>query len=109
MTDWQVDKTEVVDYDGWAYSNDFHALRDWPPTSTCDKNTSFVRRRRWVRSRQRKDSSKNLLISLGVLEPHSSVACPIETLRTGGPDYVVQVRSYMIVIYDAGDCSTVGA
>lgn len=92
MTDWQVDKTEVVDYDGWAYSNDFHALRDWPPTSTCDKNTSFVRRRRWVRSRQRKDSSKNLLISLGVLEPHSSVACPIETLRTGGPDYVVQVK-----------------
>ena len=94
MTDWRLDRTGSVDDDGWTYANDFSMLKGWPPStgSRYEKGSMFVRRRRWTRSRHRKDSTKNLVISLGTLEPHSTVACPIESLRSGGPDYVVQVR-----------------
>ncbi|KAG0604101.1 hypothetical protein M758_10G145000 [Ceratodon purpureus] len=93
-TDWRLDRSGAVDPDGWAYAHDFHMLKGWPPTtgSNYEKGSMFVRRRRWIRSRQRKDSTRNLLISLGTLEPHVTVACPIESLRTGGLDYVVQVK-----------------
>ncbi|KAG0557949.1 hypothetical protein KC19_11G167800 [Ceratodon purpureus] len=94
MTDWRLDRTGSVDDDGWTYANDFSMLKGWPPStgSRYEKGSMFVRRRRWTRSRHRKDSTKNLVISLGTLEPHSTVACPIESLRSGGPDYVVQLK-----------------
>lgn len=93
-TDWRLDRNGAVDPDGWAYAHDFNMLTGWPPTTSCnyEKGSMFVRRRRWIRSRQRKDSTRNLLISLGTLDPHVKVACPIESLRTGGLDYVVQVQ-----------------
>lgn len=93
MSDWRLDRTGAVDNDGWAYAHDFDALKDWPhTTSVCEKGLTCVRRRRWVRSRHRKDSTRNLVISLGALEPHCTVSFPIESLRPGGIDYVVQVR-----------------
>jgi len=99
MSDWLLDRTGAVDHDGWAYADDFHTLKNWPPTNSGEKigekASMFVRRRRWIRSRQRKDSTKNLVISLGTLEPHCSVACPIASVRPGGLDYVFQVRFFL--------------
>lgn len=90
-SDWRVDRSGAVDQDGWAYAIDFFTLMDWPPASSGEEATIFVRRRRWIRSRQRKENNKNMVISLGTLEPHSTVACPIASLRPGGVDYVFQV------------------
>lgn len=91
-TDWRLDRAGGVDQDGWAYSYDFRTLKNWPPASGYEKAATNVRRRRWVRSRQRKESNKNLYLSLGTVEPHSTVACPLESLRSGSLDYIIQVR-----------------
>lgn len=103
MNDWRIDRCETVDEDGWAYGHDYMSLRNWPPPSANDKTSTSVRRRRWIRSRQRKDDIKHLCIPLGILEPHSSVPCPVESLRSGVPDYIVQVKlvkHFFLVVID---------
>jgi len=99
MTDWLLDRTGADEHDGWAYAFDFHSLKDWPPTNSGEKvgvkASMFVRRRRWIRSRQRKDSTRKFVISLGTLEPQCSVTCPITSLRPGGLDYIFQVRFFL--------------
>ncbi|XP_024403056.1 uncharacterized protein [Physcomitrium patens] len=92
ISDWRLDRTGKVDHDGWGYASDFHAFKGWPPIGNFEKGTMLVRRRRWIRTKLRKDGTKNMVISLGTLEPHCSVACPIGSLRPGGSDYVVQVK-----------------
>jgi hypothetical protein len=92
MNDWRIDQCETVDEDGWAYGHDYASLKNWPPPSAYDKASTTVRRRRWIRSRQCKDDIKHLYIPLGILEPHSSVPCPVGSLRSGVPDYIVQVK-----------------
>lgn len=94
ISDWRLDRTGKVDHDGWGYASDFHAFKGWPPIGNFEKGTMLVRRRRWIRTKLRKDGTKNMVISLGTLEPHCSVACPIGSLRPGGSDYVVQVGFY---------------
>lgn len=60
--EWQVDmaglESDAVDADGWAYAFDFSLLRH-PPPALAGKPTrsSFVRRRRWCRTRIRTGAS----------------------------------------------------
>eukprot|EP00210_Caulerpa_lentillifera_P006209 g5933.t1 len=47
---WQLDKTNNVDQEGWAYASDFAQIT-WPPRAGSEKHNVFTntRQRRWVR------------------------------------------------------------
>lgn len=96
-TDWIIDKAGYVDDDGWAYGPDFHSLR-WPPNSlrSCKKLTfDFVRRRRWVRSRQRvpENSQGHCREAISILQPGGCIPLPF-TYTSAQTDYCVQVRPH---------------
>ncbi|KAL5782083.1 hypothetical protein ACOSP7_007112 [Xanthoceras sorbifolium] len=77
---WNIDKSQFVDDDGWAYGPDFQGLR-WPPTSSKSSLKSahdVVRRRRWIRTRQpdaEQDGSNMNGVFLAI-SPGSSVVLP---------------------------------
>ncbi|OVA16691.1 Peroxin/Ferlin domain [Macleaya cordata] len=94
---WTVDKSQFVDMDGWAYASDYHSLK-WPPTSkSCTKSSlDFVRRRRWIRTRQPlatgSISSMNDVVT--VLSPGSSSILPWRSTARDS-DLCIQVRPHV--------------
>nr|CAD1836498.1 unnamed protein product [Ananas comosus var. bracteatus] len=94
---WKIEKSQYTDGDGWAYGTDFQSLK-WPPTFSKSSSKSpldFVRRRRWVRTRQQlpekaTDIMRNII---AVINPHSSTVLPwTSTIRD--MDLCLQVRPY---------------
>ncbi|XP_062219043.1 uncharacterized protein LOC133918926 [Phragmites australis] len=93
---WKIEKSNFVDNDGWAYSADFQNL-NWPSSSWKSSKSphDFVRRRRWVRSRQQlqEQSAEIPRKILAVVNPHSSTALPW-TAMIRDMDLCLQVRPY---------------
>lgn len=86
-----------MDSDGWAYGADFQSLK-WPPSSSkCTSKSAldFVRRRRWIRTRQQVqdeniDSMRNVV---GLIDPGSSGVVPwFSMAKEAG--LCLQVRPY---------------
>lgn len=92
---WKIEKSNFVDNDGWAYSASFQNL-NWPSSSWRSSKSphDFVRRRRWVRSRQKLQEQGELPRKiLATVSPHSSTALPW-TAMIRDMDLCLQVRPY---------------
>ncbi|CAL1397515.1 unnamed protein product [Linum trigynum] len=87
---WIIDKSEVVDGDGWAYGLDFHSFK-WPPTSRTKSSLDVVRRRRWVRRRQEVQTRFNKGNGDFVIDPGSSAVLPWNSTSKDS-DHCLQVR-----------------
>uniref|UniRef100_A0A2P2MA98 Peroxin/Ferlin domain-containing protein n=1 Tax=Rhizophora mucronata TaxID=61149 RepID=A0A2P2MA98_RHIMU len=91
---WIIDKSELVDANGWAYGPDFHSLK-WPPTSkSYTKPTrDAVRRRRWIRRRQqlRGEGLGSNNCDTMSMNPGSSAILPWRTTFKDSDQYL-QVR-----------------
>nr|GEV02157.1 vacuolar protein sorting-associated protein 62 [Tanacetum cinerariifolium] len=76
---WEVDKSESVDVDGWAYGRDYQTLT-WPPTpqNASKSAQDSVRRRRWIRKREiiTDQQTPNAGSDIRLLEPGSSYVLP---------------------------------
>ncbi|BBN04917.1 vacuolar protein sorting-associated protein 13A/C [Marchantia polymorpha subsp. ruderalis] len=90
ISDWHVDQVAGVDEEGWSYGFDFRNL-NWPPTNGSERLFSFVRRRRWVRSRQ-SVTGGSTRVTVGTLAPGGKIPLPIACLRATSPDYCLQIR-----------------
>lgn len=96
-SDWFVDKSQFVDSEGWAYGSDFQSLK-WPLSSTKSSRRSafdFVRRRRWVRTRQQLSEGKarHTREVVAVLKPGCSTPLPWYCTASDS-DFCVQVRPF---------------
>ncbi|KAL6841988.1 hypothetical protein ACP4OV_028188 [Aristida adscensionis] len=93
---WKIEKSNFVDNDGWAYSSDFQNL-NWPSSSWKSSKSphDFVRRRRWVRSRQQlQEQSAGIPRKiLATVNPHSYISLPW-TSMISDMDLCLQVRPY---------------
>ncbi|AQK59115.1 calcium-dependent lipid-binding family protein [Zea mays] len=93
---WKIERLNFVDNDGWAYAADFQNL-NWPSSSWRSSKSphDFVRRRRWVRSRQQsqEQSAEIPRKVLATVSPHSSTALPW-TSMIRDMDLCLQVRPY---------------
>uniref|UniRef100_A0A0D9VFX1 C2 domain-containing protein n=1 Tax=Leersia perrieri TaxID=77586 RepID=A0A0D9VFX1_9ORYZ len=92
---WKIEKSSSVDSDGWAYAANFENL-DWPSSWKSSKSPhDFVRRRRWVRSRQpvQEQSAEIPRKIIAVMEPHSSTALPWTTMIKD-MDLCLQLRPF---------------
>ncbi|CAN1281796.1 Intermembrane lipid transfer protein vps13A [Linum perenne] len=88
---WIIDKSEVVDGDGWAYAPEFHSLK-WPPTSRSNSSLDVVRRRRWMRRRQEVHTGfDNENGDFVVVDPGSSAVLPWRNTSKDS-DHCLQVR-----------------
>lgn len=112
---WKIEKSQFVDGDGWAYGTDFQSLM-WPPNSSKASSKSvldFVRRRRWIRTRQplSKENNDSMRNVIAVINPGSSMVLPW-TSMVSGMDLCLQVRpfagSYQ-EIYTWGQMVTLGS
>lgn len=76
---WEVDKSESVDVDGWAYGRDYQTLT-WPPTpqNASKSAQDSVRRRRWIRRREiiTDQQTPKAGSDIRLLEPGSSYVLP---------------------------------
>ncbi|PKA57778.1 hypothetical protein AXF42_Ash015155 [Apostasia shenzhenica] len=95
---WRIDKSQFVDSDGWAYGNDFQSLK-WPPSSSKSSSKSaldFVRRRRWIRNRQRlpEQGFDHLRNVIAVISPSSSTVLPWASMASDS-DLFLQVRPFV--------------
>ncbi|XP_020693465.1 uncharacterized protein LOC110107531 [Dendrobium catenatum] len=95
---WRIDKSDLVDSDGWAYGTDFQNLK-WPPSSSMSSSKSalhFVRRRRWIRNRQlipdqNINDHRNIIT---IIDPASSSFLPWTSMASDS-DLFLQVRPYV--------------
>lgn len=86
-----------MDSDGWAYASDFQNLK-WPPSSSKSSSKSaldFVRRRRWIRTRQQlpdktTDTTRNVIATIN---PGSSAVMPWTSMARNA-DLCLQVRPH---------------
>lgn len=105
---WTIDKSQFVDKDGWAYGPDFHNSK-WPPISSksCSKSSSdFVRRRRWIRTRQ-----QALKSDVSVIDPGASANLPWRS-TCWGSNQSLQIRpsvDHPQSLYSWGRSVTVGS
>ncbi|KAL0925485.1 hypothetical protein M5K25_003821 [Dendrobium thyrsiflorum] len=95
---WRIDKSNLVDSDGWAYGTDFQNLK-WPPSSSMSSSKSalhFVRRRRWIRNRKLiPDQNINDLRNIiAIIDPASSSFLPWTSMASDS-DLFLQVRPYV--------------
>ncbi|KAJ8767440.1 hypothetical protein K2173_017484 [Erythroxylum novogranatense] len=110
---WIVDKSELVDSDGWAYGPNFRSLR-WPPLSKGYTRSprDVVRRRRWIRRRQQSNgqgSHNNFYIV--TINPGSSAVLPWRSTFKDS-DQCLQVRpceDHTRLSYSWGRTTTVGS
>uniref|UniRef100_A0ACD5YZI2 Uncharacterized protein n=1 Tax=Avena sativa TaxID=4498 RepID=A0ACD5YZI2_AVESA len=92
---WKIEKSNFVDGDGWAYAADIQTL-NWPSSWRSSKSPhDFVRRRRWVRSRQllQEQSGEISRKIIAIVEPNSSTALPW-TAMIKDMDLCLQVRPF---------------
>ncbi|KAL6634351.1 hypothetical protein ACP70R_027022 [Stipagrostis hirtigluma subsp. patula] len=93
---WKIEKSNFVDNDGWAYSSDFRNL-NWPSSSWKSSKSphDFVRRRRWVRSRQQLQEQSGEIPRkiLATVNPHSTTSLPW-TAMISDLNLCLQVRPY---------------
>uniref|UniRef100_A0A0E0NER2 C2 domain-containing protein n=1 Tax=Oryza rufipogon TaxID=4529 RepID=A0A0E0NER2_ORYRU len=92
---WKIEISSSVDSDGWAYAANFQNL-NWPSSWKSSKSPhDFVRRRRWVRSRQsmQEQSAEIPRKIIAVMEPHASTALPW-TAMIKDMDLCLQVRPF---------------
>ena len=92
---WKIEKSNFMDSDGWAYAADIQNL-NWPSSWRSSKSPhDFVRRRRWVRSRQllQEQSVGTPRKIIAIVEPHSSTALPW-TAMIKDMDLCLQVRPF---------------
>ncbi|KAH7682946.1 Vacuolar protein sorting-associated protein 13 [Dioscorea alata] len=97
ISPWNIERSEFVDSDGWAYGPDFQSLK-WPPTSSRSSSKSvpgFVRRRRWIRTRRqlpekRVSSAHNVI---AIVNPGSSSVLPWRSMARD-MDMCLLVRPY---------------
>jgi vacuolar protein sorting-associated protein 13A/C len=93
---WKIEKSNFVDNDGWAYAVDFQNF-NWPSPSWKSSKSphDFMRRRRWVRSRQQmqEQSAEIPRKILATVNPHSSTSLPW-TVMIRDMDLCLQVRPY---------------
>lgn len=89
---WSIDKSQFVDDDGWAYGPDYQSLK-WPLKSLKSGTKStvdFVRRRRWIRTREevteRGIGNRSVF---AVINPGSSSILPWKCMSK---DHCLQVR-----------------
>ncbi|XP_043726204.1 uncharacterized protein LOC122672780 isoform X2 [Telopea speciosissima] len=95
---WTIDKPHCVDLDGWAYGPDYQSIK-WPPTSpkSCTKSAQdFVRRRRWIRTRQQviDENVSSLNNTVAVISPASSTVLPWRSMAKDS-DLCLQVRPFV--------------
>lgn len=77
---WTIEKSQLVDDDGWAYGPDFQTLK-WPPSSSrshMKSTTDTARRRHWIRTRQLATAQEINCLKSGYtsLSPGSSSPLP---------------------------------
>ncbi|ONK67151.1 uncharacterized protein A4U43_C06F16540 [Asparagus officinalis] len=94
---WKIERSQFVDSDGWAYGADFKNLT-WPPNSSkCSSKSAldFVRRRRWIRTRQQlpDENIENERKIVAVIDPNSSGVLPWVSMVQEA-DLCLQVRPY---------------
>lgn len=94
---WTIEKSQFMDSDGWAYGSDYRSLQ-WPPDSPKSRTKSaldFVRRRRWIRTRQEvhEKSSDYMRNVFAIIKPRESAVLPWRTMARNG-DLCLQVRPY---------------
>ncbi|KAL7618287.1 hypothetical protein Lser_V15G01600 [Lactuca serriola] len=91
---WTIDKSDSVDVDGWAYGKDYQTLK-WPPTpqNALRTNQDNVRRRRWIRTRQKdgEQQTSNTGSAIRVLQPNSSLVLPWKSMSKDS-DSCLQIR-----------------
>lgn len=80
--------------DGWAYGKDYQTLK-WPPTpqNALRTNQDNVRRRRWIRTRQKdgEQQTSNTGSAIRVLQPNSSLVLPWKSMSKDS-DSCLQIR-----------------
>ncbi|CAM6084054.1 unnamed protein product [Calypogeia fissa] len=89
-SNWHVEKVSGGDQDGWVYGFDFRNIQ-WPPSNNSEKGHSFVRRRRWLRTRQ-STARGGSRVMLGLMKPGHGINVPIGCLRPTSANYCVQIR-----------------
>ncbi|XP_076932508.1 uncharacterized protein LOC143598077 [Bidens hawaiensis] len=92
---WMIDKSGPVDVDGWAYGRDYQTLK-WPPTPQSSSKSAQhnVRRRRWIRTRQKltdQHTPNTGASEIHVLEPGSSFVLPWRSMSRDS-DSCLQIR-----------------
>ncbi|KAI3512412.1 hypothetical protein L1887_19727 [Cichorium endivia] len=94
MSAWAIDKSDSVDVDGWAYGRDYQTLK-WPPTpqNASRTNQDNVRRRRWIRTRQKDGGhqTSNSGSAIRVLQPNCSLVLPWKAMSKDS-DSCLQIR-----------------
>jgi vacuolar protein sorting-associated protein 13A/C len=94
---WKIEESNFVDSDGWAYAADIQKF-NWPSSWRSSKSPhDFVRRRRWVRSRQllQEQSAEMPRKIIAIVEPHSSTTLPW-TAMIKDMDLCMQVRPFSV-------------
>lgn len=89
---WTIDKSDSVDVDGWAYGRDYQTLK-WPPTpqNASKSPQDSVRRRRWIRTRQKDTTEQETENTIRVLGPGSSFVLPWRSMSRDS-DSCLKVR-----------------
>ncbi|KAL2636221.1 hypothetical protein R1flu_007700 [Riccia fluitans] len=91
MSDWHVDQVAGADEEGWCYAFDFRSMK-WPrPANASEKTLSFIRQRRWIRTRQSVTGGMTR-VNIGTLPPGERMPVPVAFLRATSADYCLQVR-----------------
>ncbi|XP_077211040.1 calcium-dependent lipid-binding family protein isoform X2 [Tasmannia lanceolata] len=112
---WTVEKSQFVDSDGWAYGPDYQSLK-WPPNTSKSSTKSasdFVRRRRWICTRQQVPdrSVHNMRNFVTIIRPRSSTVLPWRSMDRDA-NLCLQVRPYVEsprAPYTWGHAVTVGS
>ncbi|XP_078433928.1 calcium-dependent lipid-binding family protein isoform X2 [Wolffia australiana] len=92
---WTIEKHHFGDGEGWVYASDLQSLK-WPPassSSSSEKSLDFVRRRRWVRKKQRTQPADNLRNVFAMLTSGSSAILPWSSMQRDS-DLCLQVRPF---------------
>lgn len=90
-SDWHIDNTSSSSSEGWAYAFDFRHL-NWPPSFNPEGPTTFVRRRRWIRTRQHISNDGRHSFSVGILRAGEVTPLPVECLGRAGPKYILKFK-----------------
>ncbi|KAI3743658.1 hypothetical protein L1987_61369 [Smallanthus sonchifolius] len=90
---WVIDKSDLVDVDGWAYGRDYETIK-WPPNPQNSSKSAQdnVRRRRWTRTREMTDQdTPNTGSDIHVLDPGCSFVLPWRSMSRDS-DNCLQIR-----------------